>query len=528
MKAHADLMNKVYDRLRALSIAMQTEDFGEDHRNIMGRVRASSTKVATTTATLLEYVTESATDGRFDAGERTEIQRLILECKDAVRQLARDFDMSRRLMNKPLNDKMFGESFFVLHLSAYSRLVQEYGQMMLSSPPQGASFGNVLMDGIKGTWALSELTSTVNMNFTIKHFIAIFICWMYSVYVDGFGGACVITSVFLMNGALCPDIQGFLNVMNAVILAFLAGSMIFKASCASGHGIWVLPLIATLLWFIGFYAMFSKSFMATAALFIVALTPFKLVSLCPTSTINVAAAAAAEMGVIKANVLAILFVASVQYLLALDRPSMIAVDSMDKAFKDVRAAYDCFWTGGDAAAKMDTVLGDIDAGAGYSASAAIEPRFFRFPWKAAFYGELVDLLKQVRLDVMMMATGMTGSSGAKMTVLQRICTVPEFASVRDDLSQTLMDAHTLAIGLLSCEGSSYDGLKFLKDLESLDCLEALPKLIERLSKTGLAFPMDLGESLEDDELCQLASVFLMIDRLVKHTAEIIKVTVQYS
>merc|ERR1719310_2715983 len=96
--------------------------------------------------------------------------------------------------------------------------------------------------------------------------------------------------------------------------------MIFKASCASGHGIWVLPLIATLLWFVGFYAMFSKSFMATAALFIVALTPFKLVSLCPTSTINVAAAAAAEMGVIKANVLAILFVASVQYLLALDRP----------------------------------------------------------------------------------------------------------------------------------------------------------------------------------------------------------------
>merc|ERR1719473_1613852 len=134
--------------------------------------------------------------------------------------------------------------------------------------------------------------------------------------------------------------------MNAVILAFLAGSMIFKASCATGvHSLWVLPLIATLLWLIGFYAMFSKSFMATAALFIVALTPFKLVNVCPTSAINVAAAAAAEMGVIKANVLAILFVASVQYLLALDRPSMIAVDSMDKAFKDVRAAYDCFWTG---------------------------------------------------------------------------------------------------------------------------------------------------------------------------------------
>jgi len=331
-----------------------------------------------------------------------------------------------------------------------------------------------------------------------------------------------------MNGALCPDIQAFLNVMNAVILAFLAGSMIFKASCATGHGVWVLPVITALMWGAGLYAMFSKSLLSTAALFIVALTPFKLVTRCPSDTADIHANAAGEMGVIKANVLAILFVSSVQYLLALDRPSMIAVDTLDKAFKDVRKAYDAFWSGEDASAAMSAVAGDIDAGSGYNASARIEPRFFRYPWKGDFYSELTDLLKQVRLDILMLYSGMTGSGG-KLTILQTICTVPEFASVRDDLNQTLGDAHMLAIGLLSSEGATYDGLKFLKDVESIDRLDALPKLISRLSASpSIGFPMSLAESLENDQLCQLSAVFLMLERTVAHVADIIKCTVQYS
>merc|ERR1719387_741092 len=201
--------------------------------------------------------------------------------------------------------------------------------MMLRSPPQPASFGSSFVQGIKDTWDLKVLNGPVNMNFTIKHFIAIFLCWMYSVYVDDFSGACVITSVFLINGMLCPDIQAFLNVMNAVILAFLTGSMMFKVSCWSGQGAWLLPLLTAIMWFGGLYCIFSKSMLSTAALFIVALTPFKLVAVCPTDAASIHANAAGEMHVIKANVLAILFVSSVQYLLSYDRPSMIATDSVD-------------------------------------------------------------------------------------------------------------------------------------------------------------------------------------------------------
>jgi len=509
-------------------IAIQTEDFGESHVRLMQKIKGSCIKVSTCSKELLCYITEAACDGQFSPAERTEIERLILQSKDSVRQLARDFDMSRRVSNKPMDTNIFGECFFVISISAYARLVWEFGELMLKSPPQAPGLGTVMVDAIKSTWSLSALNEPVNMNFTTKHFIAIFVCWIYSVYVDGFSGACVITSVFLINGALCPDIQAFLNVMNAVILAFLAGSMIFKVSCWTGQGLWVLPLFTAILWLLGLYAMFSKSLLSTAALFIVALTPFKLVARCPTDAASIHANAASEMHIIKANVLAILFVSAVQYLLAYDRPSMIATDTVDQAFKDLRKSFDYFWQCLDSCQAMVPVSGCIDAGGGYNASARIEPRLFRYPWKGDFYDELLVQLRQVRLDILMMALAMGGSDGKPDAVFEKVSAVPEFKEVKKDLNQTLKDAHTLVVGLLACEGSVYEGLEFVKNLETMDKLDAMQGLIINVGKKGLGFPMQLAESLEDDELCQISTVFMMLDCSVKHIAGLVKLTIQHS
>lgn len=527
MQAHLDLMEKTFDRLRAVLVAMQTEDFGRSHTQLMSRVRPSCYKVGVSSAELLCYITDAACDGTFSAGERTEIERLILASKTSVSELAREFDMARRGSNLPVNTNTLGECFFVMSISAYARLVWEFGEMMLRSPPQAPSFGSVMTDAIKSTWSPAAMNDPVNMNFATKHYIAIFLCWMYSVYVDDFSGACVITSVFLINGALCPDIQAFLNVMNAVILAFLTGSMIFKASCWSGHGAWLLPLITAIMWLIGLYCMFSKSLLSTAALFIVALTPFKLVNTCPTDAPSMSAAAAGEMHVIKANVLAILFVASVQYLLAYDRPSCISIDSIDSAFKDLKKAFECFWNHMDVAGPMAPVSGSIDAGGGYNASAKIEPRLFRYPWKGDFYDAVLVQLRQVRLDVMMMGAALGGTDGKPDAIFSKIEVVPEFRQVRDDLTQTLEDAHTLVVGLLNSEGSTYDGLKFVKDLETIDKLDAMSGLISNLTKRT-SFPLELAASLEDDELVQIAAVFHMLNYAVKDIAGLIKITVQYS
>merc|ERR1719428_1253815 len=130
---------------------------------------------------------------------------------------------------------------------------------MTTTPPQGAGFGASLASGLTSTWDMSAMTDRFNLNFTIVHFIALLICWCWSVFVDNWGGGCVITAVFLMSTNVCPDIQVFLNVLNAVILAVVAGSLIFTWGCESGHGYILVPILAVILWIGGLYGMFSKS-----------------------------------------------------------------------------------------------------------------------------------------------------------------------------------------------------------------------------------------------------------------------------
>merc|ERR1719262_1329878 len=252
---------------------------------------------------------------------------------------------------------------------------------MMSNPPQGAGFGSALASGLSSTWDMAAMTERFNLNFTMVHFLALIICWFWSVFVDNWGGGCVITAVFLMSPAICPDIQVFLNVLNAVILAVVAGTLVFQWTCGSGFGDYVLPFAALLLWAVGLYGVFAKSVFLLPCLVFVALTPFRWVTSCPTGDIS--AGARGLWGGMVANILAILFVCGFQFFLAVDRANNLATNSIDDAFGGLRKAFDAFWAHKDATGPMSGVSGSCGSGSGFNASAKIEPRLWRNSWKGA-------------------------------------------------------------------------------------------------------------------------------------------------
>merc|ERR1719453_816383 len=255
MESHLVLMNNLYDRLRSLVVAVATEDFGDSHNKIMDKIHGSSFAVADAVKKLLVHATEAATDGDISSEEKDKLAGLVADAKKAVKQLAVDFDGARKAF-KPLSKDSFGESFFVLTISAYARMVIEYAEVLMTNPPQGVGIGAGISAGISGTFG--GLGDKMNVNFTIKHFAALVICWLWSVYVDGFGGACVITAVFLMSPAVCPDIQVFLNVLNAVIVAVVIGTLVFQTTCGTGYGYTALPIAAVLIWTLGLYGYFAR------------------------------------------------------------------------------------------------------------------------------------------------------------------------------------------------------------------------------------------------------------------------------
>merc|ERR1719420_547341 len=362
MESHLGMLNVLYDRLRALMIAVSTEDFGESHMKIMDKIRGSSFDVANSVKVLLIAATEAATDGDISASEKAHMEDLIAEAKRAVKQLAVDFDSARRAY-KVISKETFGESFFVLTVSAYARMVIEYAELLCTNPPKGVGIGAGISAGISTTF--SGLGDKFNVNFTIKHFAAILLCWFWSGYIDNWGGGCVITSVFLMSTAFCPDIQVFLNVINAVIVAVVVGTLVFQGLCGTGYGDYLLPLTAVLIWLPMAYGYFVGGTLLLPCLLIVALTPFRWVAMCPSG--DIAAGARGLWAGLVSNCIAIFIVCTCQFLMAIDKASTLAITEMDEAFKGEREAFTAFFAHEDITEPMAPVAGHLGTGEGYNA-----------------------------------------------------------------------------------------------------------------------------------------------------------------
>merc|ERR1719386_443908 len=509
MESHSGLMSGLYDRLRALMIAVSTEDFGESHVKIMGVIGGSTFDVANSVKVLLIAATEAATDGDISASEKAHMEELIADVKRAVKQLAVDFDKARRAY-KVISKETFGESFFVLTVSAYARMVVEYAEVLCTNPPKGVGMFEGISAGVSSTF--SGLGDKFNVHFTIKHFVAILVCWLWSVYIDNWGGGCVITAVFLMSTAICPDIQVFLNVINAVIVAVVVGTLVFQGLCGTGYGDFLLPLAAVLIWLVMAYGYFSGGPLLLPCLLIVALTPFRWVTMCPSGEI-----AAGARG---------LWIGMVGNIMAIDFASNLCISEMDEAFKAERDAFKAFFAHKDVSVPMGPVGGHLGAGGGYNVSAKIEPRAWRCSWKDGLYSEILSQLDQLRLDMLMLSFALAGSDGKPDAIFEKFEHAPEWKSVQSDLNGTLEDAHNLVIALLSDESGSFKGLSMLKTTTGIDNLDALPGLIEDVSKGGVTFPSKVGDSMEDDELCQIGTAFLLLDTTIKHIAAILQSTIR--
>jgi len=303
-----------------------------------------------------------------------------------------------------------------------------------------------------------------------------------------------------------------------VVLAVVLGTMVFQGTCGTGYGDYMLPGTAFVLWIVGLYGYFAKSVFLLPCVVFVAITPFRWVVSCPTGEIG--AGARALWGGMVATVLAIFFVCGFQYTLAVDRANNLATGELDEAFGGLRKAFDAFWTHKDATEPMGVVPGHLGAGSGFCGSASIEPRFWRNQWKKGLYMDMVANLETIRLDILMLWFAMAGSDGKPDGIFAKFEHESEFKSVKEDLNGTLEDAHSLVISLLSHEGGHFKGLGNLKNTTGIDSLGALPDLIEHLG-SALKFPAEAPENMEDDELCQISTVCMLLDSTIKHIAVVI-------
>merc|ERR1719152_685860 len=120
---------------------------------------------------------------------------------------------------------------------------------------------------------------------------------------------------------------------------------------------------------------------------------------------------------------------------------------------------------------------------------------------------------------------MAGSDGKPDAIFSKFEGSSLFKSVQEDLNGTLEDAHSLAIGMITHETGHFTGLSKLKTTTGIDDLGALPGLITHLNST-LKVPAAAPDSMEDDELCQVSTVCMLLDSTIKHIAALMKTTIR--
>jgi hypothetical protein len=526
--AHKSLMGELVDITKALEIAIRTEDFAESHVNIMGAIGEASSKLVDSTGQLLMDVTDSAADGDVSTDEKADLEAKENAVKDNMKALAKAFDEKRHDYD-PIHREVLNESFFVFAISAYARKVVAYSEKLRTDPPVGDSFMQMAWKSFKGTFTLDGVGDAHGAIAT-RSWIALMLAFIYGVVLDNYGGAAAVTIVFLQSTRVAPDIEATLKVLQAVAIASVLSSIIYARSCQTGYGEYLLPALSFLYWWGMLYVSFSGCSFATIGLLAAALSPFVLVVRCPEPEKVSGTAGALPLWIGVRGFLVALFIMSIaEYLSSKDSLSKISYDAVDKALGCIKEALEACWDKqdpGDALSPVSKATGDAKT---FGKAAVMEPRYFKCKWK---YELLLDVTKQTELlslDCTFMRHAMCGADGKTKGVFSVLDGLPAFAEMKADLMATLNSARVITNELLKHECGPFTGMSKLATLEGTEELDGLEQAIKDMNKVeGIAFPKEEIQSIEDDLLCQISIIFMILESVNKRTASIIASCVRQS
>merc|ERR1719324_1397012 len=261
-----------------------------------------------------------------------------------------------------------------------------------------------------------------------------------------------------------------------------------------------------------------------------ALSPFVLVVRCPPPDEVSGSAAALGLWIgIRGFMIALMIMSAAEWLSSKDTLSVLAYEPLDKAMLLVVKALKLIWKDRDPSEATAPVGGLLGTAKTYSKAAEQEPRFYRCKWKSDVLFETADMMEYLRLHILTMRHAMCGADGKTDGVFEILNQVPAFAKMKNDLIDTYEDAHELTMLTLQHEAGEFTALEKMNNLEDLDSLDGYAEAIETVNKVpGFGFPKGEIETLEDDLLCQISIMFVMLDFAIKRVATIIQANVRKS
>jgi hypothetical protein len=566
---HATMMGKMCDNLFAMLACVSVEGFEESHITCMDKMKESVDKLVGSCKTLLETVTQSASDGDINPDERQELMDLYEQVKTALAEFSAAFDATRKEVFPDLRvtPDLQSESFFFYTLSVYARYAMDYTDNLLNSPPCPKGFCKEVWDAFLAMFDTSVLLKDPDhVSFTMRNTISISICYYLGMYGLGYSGVVAGSASVLLSRFAGSAIVKNLGRLQAVCIGNITPHIIvrlFGTSCYNPRI--VASVLAMAFWeIVTCYVYYSSPTYGYIGCLTAAFALSQLIY--PCSDLAGSAADAAEATFEQAvfakltqTTIAVLIMTFVDTILSRDRASTMAINNflqgmlaIDGGFQaafverdatggikkgqklkarrtiDISGKGDLAMVSDDNARKPGFIAGKLALAEFLGNECPKEPRYHRGPWPSAYFSGMVRLAYILRAYLNEMEHALMTTDGTYDDVWGNIRGCASFEKVKDDLMKTMEDVLNLAQVVLRNETN--DDMSHMIDkmtvLEGCDKLDDMPKLIEEINASDLAFPDVPEKSLEDDLLCRVHVLLMIFDQVTYTLSQMVAASIK--
>jgi len=136
-----------------------------------------------------------------------------------------------------------------------------------------------------------------------------------------------------------------------------------------------------------------------------------------------------------------------------------------------------------------------------------------------------DMMECLRLHIKTTHTAALGANGKNYGIFEKLNEIKSFAVMKVDLMETYEDAHDLTMMVLKHEAGEFHPLEKLNTLVGIETLTGFEQTLVETNKTT-GFPKEEIQTMEDDLLCRMSVIFIMLDFVLQRLATIIKSNVR--
>jgi hypothetical protein len=522
LKAYHRRIAENHDRLPAVLFAVQHNDNGKSHFDLMNPLKAHVDELMAHSQILYQKATVAAVAGGIASGEEnTSMVESVKKTKESIETLSRAFQKTKTDLGLPMvNTDQMDEHVFCYNLCSHAQIACDMGNDLIESRKTGKD-----LSAVEAPDLLELFRPTLPfMAFTVRNSVTLIACFLVgyigfpyprpSLVLPGSGGPACTAAILLTT--FKPSMTKNLDRLNGVVLGTIVGQLVF---CALGWCTWwgyTGICISLFVWVTGTLYMYYNS--AKYGVVGCLLAAFGSAAFLQGCTDDFSDPKKSYYGIIECVVAIFITIGVDMIVETLDgggRSSDMAYVALLDFWKIFRSSVEGILDPKRHTEKADhgALMGKVGLCQMLAPEAIDEPRWWRTPWRKLAYADGITCATKLRLALKTMEDAIPGqddegSKDAWSESFDKMLALPSFEKVREGVRGKMEQLERfLDVFMKETEGKM-EAFRHPSELRqwTVEVEAAIEEFMTESMAKGCFSPEECTD-LQDDDTCEI-SMFL--------------------